>query len=277
MRKEKKYKLSLILKVAGMSKSTYYFLLKKDDFDIKNKDVIEEIKILFNRHNRNYGVRRVTAYLKKKGFIINHKKVHRLMKKFNLSGKKPAQKYHSYQGTVGPVAPNLLERNFSTNGVNEKRTTDVSQFKFKWGKCYFSPIIDMCNGEVVAYDLSLSPNFEQIERMFDSIDFSKVDTTKLIIHSDQGWQYQNPRYVNKLKELGITQSMSRKGNCFDNAIMESFFGITKNEMFYGQEDKYENFEQFKKGLEKYIYYYNNERIKEKTGWLSPVEYRLSFG
>lgn len=71
--------------------------------------------------------------------------------------------------------------------------------------------------------------------------------------------------------------MSRKGNCFDNAIMESFFGITKNEMFYGREDKYENFEQFKKGLEKYIYYYNNERIKEKTGWLSPVEYRLSFG
>ena len=120
----------------------------------------------------------------------------------------------------------------------------------------------MCNCEVVGYDLSISPNFEQIDRMFNSIDFSKRDIKKLVIHSDQGWQYQNPRFVKKLKDLGITQSMSRKGNCFDNAIMESFFGILKNEMFYGQEHIYKNFSEFKKALDAYIYYYNNERIKK---------------
>lgn len=277
MRLEKKFKFSLILKVAGMSRSTYYFLISKPDIDAKNAEIIEEIKSLFKIHKRNYGVRRITACLKKKGININHKKVHRLMKKFRLSGKKPAQKYHSYQGTIGPVAPNLLSRDFSTTNVNQKWTTDVSQFKFKWGKCYFSPIIDMCNCEVVGYDLSLSPNFEQIDRMFNSIDFSKRDIKNLVIHSDQGWQYQNPRFVKKLKDLGITQSMSRKGNCFDNAIMESFFGILKNEMFYGQEHIYKNFSEFKKALDAYIYYYNNERIKEKIGWLSPIEYRLSIG
>ena len=208
------------------------------------------------------------------GIKVNHKKVQRIMHKYGLTARKHPQKYHSYQGHVGAVADNVIKRGFAAEAPNRKWTTDVSQFSFSWGKCYLSPIMDMFNNEIVGYDLSKKANYDQIERMFLSADIDSKNLSNLIIHSDQGWQYQNPRFVQTLKDHHIKQSMSRKGNCMDNSIMESFFGITKNEMFYGHEGEYTNFEQFKKIVDEYIYYYNNERIKAKTGWKSPVEYRL---
>ena len=199
------------------------------------------------------------------------------MHKYHLTAKKHPRKYHSYQGHVGAVADNIIKRNFITEEPNRKWTTDVSQFSLSWGKCYLSPIMDMYNNEIVGYDLSKQANYEQIERMFESANIDSKDLSKLIIHSDQGWQYQNPRFVKTLKEHGITQSMSRKGNCMDNSIMESFFSVMKREMFYGHELEFTSFEQFKVVVSDYIWYYNNERIKEKTGWTSPIKYRVQNG
>lgn len=269
--------MSKLLLISGLSRSTYYYELQKQDLDSKNKELIDNIKDIFYKHKGNYGVRRVYHALLNIGIKINHKKVQRIMHKYHLSGKKHPQKYHSYQGHVGAVADNLLKRNFIAAKPNIKWTTDVSQFSFGWGKCYLSPIMDMYNNEIVGFDLSKTANYDQIERMLFSAGIASKDLSKLTIHSDQGWQYQNPRFVKTLKEYGITQSMSRKGNCMDNSIMESFFGIMKNEMFYGHEHEYESFEQFKKVVEEYIYYYNNERIKKKAGWMSPVQYRLLNG
>lgn len=266
-----------MLFISGLSKSTYYYELQKEDFDSKNRDLIEKIKEIFFKHNSNYGVRRVYHQLLRHGIVVNHKKVQRIMHKYGLSAKKHAQKYHSYQGHVGAVADNLIQRNFSASKPNEKWTTDVSQFKIRDCKCYLSPIMDMYNNEIVGYDLSTKANYEQIERMFKSANLEAKDLTKLTMHSDQGWQYQNPRFVQTLEEHGITQSMSRKGNCMDNSIMESFFSIMKNEMFYGHEDEYKSFDEFKKVVDDYIYYYNNERIKKKTNWMSPVQYRIQNG
>ena len=113
--------------------------------------------------------------------------------------------------------------------------------------------------------------------MFNSINFKKINTENLISHSDQGWQYQNARYVKFLKSKNIKQSMSRKGNCIDNSIMESFFGIMKNEIYYGKEKLISSFEQFKSLVNSFVFYYNNVIIKEKTGWLSPVQYRIKNG
>ena len=277
MCENKKGILSKLLIISGLSRSTYYYELHKEELDSKNIDIINNIKDIFYRHKGNYGVRRIYHELLNMGIRINHKKVQRLMHKHHLTAKKHPQKYHSYQGHVGAVANNILKRNFVADEPNRKWTTDVSQFSFSWGKCYLSPLMDMYNNEIVGFDLSKSANYEQIERMFQSADIDSKDLSKLIIHSDQGWQYQNPRFAQTLKEHGITQSMSRKGNCMDNSIMESFFGIMKNEMYYGHEAEYKNFEQFKAVVEKYIRYYNNERIKMKSGWMSPVQYRIQNG
>ena len=257
-----------------MAKSTYYFeLSKKDVVAEKNEKLVIEIKEIFEQNKHRYGVRRIHQELLNRGWLVNHKRVQRLMHQMGLFGKCPKEKYHSYKGEVGKVADNIINRDFRTTAPLQKWTTDVSQFSFTWGKCYISPILDMNTNEVISYDLSLSPNLEQIQHMLNKA-FEKFPSTNgLIFHSDQGWQYQHMLFRNALQEHGIIQSMSRKGNCYDNSIMETFFGRLKNEMYYGQEKDYTTFEEFSKAVEEYIDYYNNKRIQAKTKWMPPVKYR----
>ena len=257
-----------------MSRSTYYYEQNKPDTDeIKNQEIIEEIRNVFKKHKGRYGVRRVWHELINRGFTINHKKVQRLMKKLNLQGRRPKQKYHSYKGEVGKVADNIINRDFTASAPDEKWTTDVTQFNLPFGKCYLSPILDMFSNEIISYDLSLHPNYAQITNMLEKAFRTHPNVNGLIFHSDQGWQYQMKNYQATLQDKGITQSMSRKGNCIDNCIMETFFGRMKNEMFYGFESEFQTFEQFSQAVDKYIIYYNNDRIQEKTKWMSPVKFR----
>ena len=257
-----------------MAKSTYYFEIKKEDVvRARNAELMTEILEIFNYHKGRYGVRRIHKELSNRGYQVNHKRVQRIMHDMKLLGKRPKEKYHSYIGEVGKIADNIINRDFSTTAPLQKWTTDVSQFSFSWGKCYISPILDMNTNEIISYDLSSSPNLEQIHRMLNKA-FEKFPCVEgLIFHSDQGWQYQHEHFRNALKEHGIIQSMSRKGNCYDNCVMETFFGRLKNEMFYGLENEYESFDVFSKAVEEYIDYYNNERIQEKTKWMPPVKYR----
>ena len=155
----------------------------------------------------------------------------------------------------------------------EQDEYDVSQFNFPWGKCYLSPILDMNTNEVISYDLALRPNLEQISRMLDRAFKKYPNLSGLIFHSDQGWQYQHKYFRNALKEHGIIQSMSRKGNCYDNSVMETFFGRLKTEIYYGCEMEYPSFNAFAGAIEEYINYYNNKRIQKKTKWMPPVKYR----
>ena len=151
-----------------MSKSTYYFELTKVDLvDKRNTELKDEIQKIFTEHKGRYGVRRVYQELLNRGFVVNHKRVQRLMHIMGLAGKRPKEKYHSYKGKVGKVAENIVNRDFSTTAPLQKWTTDVSQFNFSWGKCYLSPILDMNTNEIVAYDLALRPNLEQISRMLE--------------------------------------------------------------------------------------------------------------
>ena len=258
----------------GLSKSTYYYELSKTDaVALRNKELIAEIKEIYEHHKGRYGVRRVYRELVNRGYNVNHKRVQRLMHSMGLFGKRPKEKYHSYKGEVGKIADNIINRDFSTTAPLQKWTTDVSQFKFSWGKCYISPILDMNTNEIIAYDLALHPNLEQIQRMLDDA-FEKFPVVDgLIFHSDQGWQYQHEYFRNKLKKQNVTQSMSRKGNCYDNCIMETFFGRLKNELYYGYENDYDSFETFSIAVDEYINYYNNERIQAKTKWMPPVKYR----
>ena len=266
--------MKYLLKAIGMGRSTYYYELSKSDaVQERNASVAAEIEVIFKDNKGRYGVRRVHAELINRGFTVNHKRVQRLMHKMNLLGKRPKEKYHSYKGDIGRVADNVVNRDFSTTAPLEKWTTDVSQFSFPWGKCYISPILDMNTNEIIAYDLSRSPNLEQISRMLNSAFERFPHLDGLIMHSDQGWQYQHAVYREELKKHGVIQSMSRKGNCYDNCIMETFFGRLKNEMFYGFEKKYDSFATFSAAIAEYIDYYNNERIQRKTKWMPPVKYR----
>ena len=257
-----------------MPKSTYYYEVSKvDAVELRNTELMTEIKEIFEYHKGRYGVRRIHRELVNRGHNINHKRVQRLMHNLGLMGKRPKEKYHSYRGEVGKVADNIINRDFGATAPLQKWTTDVSQFNFAWGKCYISPILDMCTNEIISYDLSLSPNLEQIRNMLERA-FERFPSVEgLIFHSDQGWQYQHEYFRKTLKEHKVIQSMSRKGNCIDNCIMETFFGRLKNEMYYGYEKDYDSFETFAKAIDEYISYYNNERIQAKTKWMPPVKYR----
>ncbi|UXY42350.1 IS3 family transposase [Granulicatella adiacens] len=268
------YQLKHLLKAMKIAKSTYYFELNKiDAVAEKNGELLAEIQTIFHVNKGRYGVRRIYQELRRRGYVVNHKRVQRLMHINDLYGKRPKQKYHSYRGSVGKVADNIINRDFVAKRPLQKWSTDVSQFTFSWGKCFFSPILDMSTNEIISYDLSLSPNLEQIQRMLNRAFKKFPDVNGLVLHSDQGWQYQHAFYQRSLKERGIIQSMSRKGNCYDNCIIETFFARMKNEMFYGFEKEYSTFKKFQTAVEEYIDYYNNKRIQEKTKWMSPVQYR----
>ena len=257
-----------------MAKSTYYYEIGKvDAVKERNQEMLTEIKSIFDDNKRRYGVRRVYRELLNRGYIVNHKRVQRLMHEAGLLGKRPKEKYHSYKGKIGKVADNIINRDFNTTAPLQKWTTDLSQFSFPWGKCYISPVLDMNTNEIVSYDLSMSPSMEQIRRMLDKAFETFPSVEGLIFHSDQGWQYQHAYFINSLQKHGIIQSMSRKGNCYDNCIMETFFGRMKTEMFYGYEKEYKSFDEFSKAVAEYIDYYNNKRIQAKTKWMPPALYR----
>lgn len=263
-----------MLKAIGLSKSTYYYEISKPDkIQERNADLSTEISSIYEENKKRYGVRRVHKELINRGYKVNHKRVQRIMHQLGLLGKRPKEKYHSYKGEVGKVADNIINRDFSTNKPLEKWTTDVSQFNLPFGKCYISPVLDMNNNEVISYNLSQSPNMEQVRDMLHKA-FERFPSVEgLIMHSDQGWQYQHAAYRTELQKHGVIQSMSRKGNCYDNCIMETFFGRLKNEMFYGFEKEYTSFEIFSAAIADYIDYYNNRRIQAKTKWMPPSKFR----
>ena len=133
-------------------------------------------------------------------------------------------------------------------------------------------VLDLCNGEIIAYSVMKRPVYQLVDDMLKQAVMSLRPEDQVILHSDQGWHYQMKKYQKTLKQYGITQSMSRKGNCLDNAVIESFFGLLKSELLYLQE--FENIEHFEKELADYMHYYNRKRMKAKLKDLSPVEYRI---
>ena len=270
-----------LLKLLKIAKSSYFYEIKTYERIDKDQEIKSEILDIFNENQKRYGYPRVTLELQNRGYKINHKKVQRLMKIMGLKAKQQRAKYKSYKGELSQICNNELLavvdnkviRNFSTSRCNEKWTTDVSEFHIASGKLYLSPILDMHNREIISYSISRNPSFNQTQEMLDKA-FEQYDNLEgLIFHSDQGWQYQMYKYKEILKEKGIIQSMSRKGNCLDNSLMENFFGIMKNEMFYGHEYEFESLDQLEKAMIEYIEYYNKKRITVKLKGLSPINYR----
>ena len=266
----------VLLKIAGVAKSTYFYHLSKinkvDEFE---EEIKNQIISIFNENKGRYGYRRITLELKNRRYNINHKKVQRLMKELGLKSiQRPKRKYNSYKGTIGKIADNLLKRNFKADKPNQKWATDITEFKVNNDKLYLSPIIDLFNGEVVSYNLSKHPVFQQVIDMINKAFVKIPNNTNLVLHSDQGWQYQMKQYQQMLKNKGIRQSMSRKGNCLGNSCAENFWGTLKSELYYIKENEYTSIEELEKEIIEYIDYYNNRRIESKLKGMSPVQYRL---
>ena len=259
-----------------INRSSFYH--NKSHIENHKYDDIESLILeLFYKHKCRYGYRRILILLHKLGIKINHKTVQKLMKSLGLRGKVGKnRKYNSYKGTVGKVAPNIINRDFRADTPFEKLYTDVTEFKINDNeKIYFSPVLDGFSNEIVAYSISGNGDLQLVHNMLKNLYkvLPEDSTKRSILHSDQGFQYQHQSIVNSLIEHGITQSMSRKATCLDNALMEGTFGKIKVEFFH--KAKFNNKDDFIKQLEEYIHYYNNERIITALN-MSPVEYRKQF-
>ena len=274
------FSLDILLKAIKLARSTYYYHLKQLDKPDKNQELKDEIQSIFIEHKGNYGYRRIHLELRNRGYLVNQKRVQRLMKVVNLQAKiRQKRKYSSHKGDVGKKAENLIQRQFEASKPMEKCYTDVTEFAIPNSiqKLYLSPVLDGFNSEIIAYNLSTSPNLEQVKTMLEQA-FTEKHHKNTVLHSDQGWQYQHDSYHQFLEGKGIQASMSHKGNSPDNGMMESFFGILKSEMFYGYEKSFQSLKQLEQAIVDYIDYYNNKRIKVKLKGLSPVQYRTkSFG
>lgn len=264
------HRLALLLRAAGLARSTFYYQSKALATD-KHAALKERINSLYHKHKGRYGYRRITSVLGCHGEVINHKKVQRLMQLMDLKSLVKVKKYRSYRGSEGLVASDLLKREFKAEAPNQKWVTDVTEFKVKGQKLYLSPVMDLYNGEILAYQINPRPEFKMVSTMLEQAFERLSPDDKPILHSDQGWQYRQPAYRHMLGGKEIQQSMSRKGNCLDNAAMESFFGTLKSEFFYLE--SFDSVEQLASGLEDYIAYYNQERISLRLNGLSPVQFR----
>ena len=260
-----------LLKAAGLARSTFYYQLKVMDAVDRHKDLKARIKTVYERHKGRYGYRRITLEIRKAGQLVNRKTVQGLMGKLNLKSLVRAKKYRAWRGEVGRIAPNLLNREFSASQPNQKWVTDVTEFNVLGQKLYLSPIMDLYNNEIVAYQMNTRPVFEMVSGMLRKALAKLGDEDRPMLHSDQGWQYQMRAYRRLLDQHGLTQSMSRRANCYDNAAMESFFGTLKSEFF--RLNRFESIDALKAGIRQYIRYYNHKRITLKLNGLSPVMFR----
>ncbi len=256
-------------------------------FDRQNPDQeIEEEILKIRSQHKDYGCLRLTKELCNRGFHVNKKKVQRLIRKLGIevrSFTRKSRRYHSYRGKIGAVTKNRIHRRFCTSICHQKITTHTTELKYfeldKSGtirekKLYLDPFLDMYSSEIISYRISEKPNALAImEALEEAIQVTKDCLYRRTFHSDQGWAYQMKAYNHKLKEHKIFQSMSRKGTCLDNSIMENFFSLLKQEIYYGRE--FHSFEELKQAIDNYIYYYNHERMKKKLNWQSPVQFRKS--
>jgi putative transposase len=268
------HRLDVLLHAAGLARSTFFYhqaRLQDPDPQAGLKAAITDV---FTSNHARYGHRRVHHELVKAGWQVAKKTVLKLMRQLQLICQvRRKKRYVSYQGETGQVAANLLDRDFTAGAPNQKWVTDVTEFRIGDDKLYLSPIMDLFDRQIIAYTLQTSPNLlltnSSLRAALATLDNSAAAAP--LVHSDQGFQYQHASWRHLLAEAGATQSMSRKGNCYDNAVIENFFGHLKEEAFHHV--RYLNLDALTTALHDYIHWYNNDRISTRLEGLSPVQYR----
>lgn len=275
--------ISFMLKVIGVSRSDYYYWLRHLDRD--ELDLIEQIRAIQIRKDWNVGSKRMAQLLredKDNPLIVNHKKVARIMSENNLHAKQKIRKhpkdyYRQREEAAGKLPGNILNREFCSEEPHRKLLTDITYIHIRTGWCFLSAVKDVFNGEIVAYAMSQRLDLELVFETMEKLKANLGSLNGVLLHSDRGWTYTNPQFVRHLESEGIILSLSRRGNCWDNAPMESFFSTLKSETIHHNDSHYRNvsYAEMVMLVQKYISYYNESRIVKKLGWLSPVQYRIS--
>lgn len=270
-----RYPLADLLEAAGLARSSYYYALAHPKAPTR-PELREAVGEIFSRTPNGCGHRQIAMCLRAERAVrIADKTVLKIMHEAGIScgirRETDYHRYNSYRGEVGETFGNAIGRDFAADGPWQKMSTDVTEFKCSFGKAYLAPVYDFGSKEIVAHSISAHPDLAQQEEMLAMLMAAKPEGARPILHSDMGWQYQHATYVGALAENGFTQSMSRKGNCIDNAATEQVFGHLKDEFFRGRD--WDTFEEFKADLESYIHHWNNVRRQVKLKGLTPVEFR----
>jgi putative transposase len=266
------FPLPVLLQVAGLARSTFFYHQAR----LQAPDPQEALKVavteIFRKNQGRYGHRRIHTELAKQGWTVAKKTVLKLMRSLKLVCEvRRKKRYNSYQGRQGTVAPNVLNREFDAKTPNEKWVTDVTEFSVGDRKLYLSPVMDLFDRQIISYAVGPSPNLNLTNTSLRKALATLERGQEPLVHSDQGFQYQHVSWRNLLQGAGVTQSMSRKGNCYDNAVMENFFGHLKEELFHRV--RFISTDALETALDEYIRWYNTERISTKLEGLSPVQYR----
>jgi putative transposase len=266
------YSISDLCKVLGVSRSGYYRDRKRQEQD-PDQELKSCIQAIYEKRKKKYGYRRIQGELERQGWKVNHKKVLRLMQIMGLRSIIRRKRKSQPQGDGLPprVVENLLQRNFTAEAPNQKWVTDITQYAAGDQWLYLSAIKDLCTKEIVAYRMSLRNDTSLVLETFKQAFATQKDVTGLIVHSDQGCQYTSHAYHDMLPQVGAQISMSRRGNCYDNAAMESFFSHLKAEALYPY--SIPNVVEAQRRIEEFIRFYNEERIQLKLNKLTPLEYR----
>ena len=267
--------LGHLLACSGLARSTYYYALSHPPRATR-PELRGAVAEIFSRTANGCGHRQIAMCLRaERGAAIADKTVLKMMREMGIRcgirRETGRRRYSSYRGAVGETFENVVGRDFSADAPWQKMGTDVTEFRQPWGKAYFAPAYDFGSKEIVAWSTSTSPNMEQQELLLDRLLERMPEGARPVLHSDRGWQYQHETWVARLREAGITQSMSRKGNCIDNGATEQLFGHMKDEFFRGR--TWPDFESFAADLDAYVVHWNTRRRQVRLKGLTPEEFR----
>lgn len=266
------YPLALLLEAAGMARSTFFYHQARLAHPDPHGPLKTAITDVFTAAKGRYGHRRVHTILIRQGWQVARKTVLKLMRQLGLvCHVRRRRRYNSFKGEVGKVAPNLLQRDFTAKAPNQKWVTDVTEFHLGEAKVYLSPVMDLFDRSVISYTWATSPTLELTNTSLRAAIATLHTGERPLVHSDQGMHYQNASWQRILADAGATQSMSRKATCLDNAVIESFFGHLKEELFHHA--TFTSVAAFTAALDDYLTWYNTDRISTKLKGLSPVQYR----
>ena len=271
-RHKEKYRISEMCCFFKVSRSGYYDYVRRMDIPEKDQQLSEQIRQCQTECRNTYGYRRVHIWLERNGVHCNPKTVLRVMNKYNMLSVIRRRRYVKY-GEALHKYPNLLNRNFTAERPNQKWVTDISYIKTEQGHLYLSVIRDLYDNSIVAYKMGTEQNNNLVLSTIKAARRKEKVTAELQLHSDQGFQYTSQAYFKLTQRYGITPSMSRRGNPYDNALAENFFSILKTECIY--RTKIATFSEARELIDDYIYFYNHQRIQTKTK-LTPLEKRCQY-
>ena len=266
------HRLEYLLEAAGIPRSTFFYHQKRRGEPDRHAVLKDAIRESFERNKHRYGYRRVLLDLRNQGWVVNHKLVYKLMHEMGLRAKvRQHRPYISYSGTVSRIADNKLERNFTPDKPNTVFVSDVTEFRVAGRKVYLSPVMDLFDRSIVAHTVATSPSTAFTTDSLSKAIAACAPETGWMMHTDQGFQYQHSTWRKLIDEHGGVQSMSRKANCYDNAVMENFFGHLKTEMYHGE--VFDTVAEFNQAIDEYIGWYNTERVQQRLKGLTPMQYR----